>query len=407
MLISSQTFLPYYLFTFFPPVGAMFRTGLPERGTRHGRTRVLFYFSGYIILFSLFLTRVMPALQQHSNARILVTGVNGYIGSWIARTLLEQGATVKGTVRSEKKGKYIKQLFASYGDRFQLVEVPDIMADGAFDKAVLDVDGVIHTASPVVLAAVDPEEVIGPAVKGTLGLLTSVAKFGGQVQRVVVTSSCTAVFHFPSEPKVFSEADWNEQAVKEIEEKGSNASFAAKYCASKTLAEKAAWDFFDKHKTTLPWDLSVIIPPNVHGPFINEVANPQSLGYATNEWYNIVVCGSMSPEDMATQGHCWVDVRDLAEAHIRILFTEAAGGERIIVSAGPYVWQDWLDAANSLSPSPIPSHHLPMGVPGAGVGASYLMSYRTEKQATILGINFRTKAETARDVLTDFERLGW
>ncbi len=154
-------------------------------------------------------------------------------------------------------------------------------------------------------------------------------------------------------------------------------------------------------------------------PFINEVANPQSLGYATNEWYNIVVSGSMSPEDMATQGHCWVDVRDLAEAHVRALFVDAAGGERIIVSAGPYVWQDWgkcfvittcryltsktVDVANSLSPS----RRLPVGVPGAGARASYLMSYRTDKQARILGLNFRTKADTARDVLTDFEQLGW
>ncbi|KAK0232517.1 D-lactaldehyde dehydrogenase [Armillaria fumosa] len=345
----------------------------------------------------------MPALQQNSNAKILVTGVNGYIGSWIARTLLERGVAVRGTVRNEKKGKYVKELFSPY-EKFQLVEVSDIMADGAFDKAVQDVDGVIHTASPVVLTAVDPEEVIGPAVKGTLGLLASVAKFGTQVQRVVVTSSCTAVFHFPSEPTVFSEEDWNKQAVSEVEEKGSDASFAAKYCASKSLAEKAAWNFFDKHKATLPWDLSVIIPPN---PFINEVPNPQSLGYATNEWYNIIVSGKMSTKDMATEGHCWVDVRDLAEAHVRALFVEAAGGERIIVSAGPYVWQDWVDVANSLTPSPIPSRRLPIGVPGAGAGAKYLMSYRTDKQARILGVKFRTKADTARDVLTDFGRLGW
>lgn len=76
---------------------------------------------------------------------------------------------------------------------------------------------------------------------------------------------------------------------------------------------------------------------------------------------------------------------------------------RIIVSAGPYVWQDWVDVANSLSLS----RRLPVGIPGAGAGASYLMSYRTDKQARILGLDFRTKADTARDVLTDFERLGW
>ncbi|KAG7445424.1 D-lactaldehyde dehydrogenase [Guyanagaster necrorhizus] len=346
----------------------------------------------------------MPAVQQHPDTKILVTGLNGYIGSWIARTLLERGIAVLSTVRSENEGRHLKELFTSYEERFQLVQVPDIMVvrtyHGAFDETVLDVDGVIHTASPVVLTAVDPGEVIGPAMKGTLGLLTSVAKFGTNVQRVVVTSSCTAVLHFPSEPTVFSEADWNEQAVKEVEEKGSNASFAGKYCASKTLAEKTAWDFFNERKRTLPWDLTVINPPN----FINEVPNPRSLEYAINEWYNVVVRGDMSAEDMASKGHCWVDVRDLAEAHVRALFVDAAGGERIIVSAGPYVWQDWLDAANSLA---MQSRTLPVGVPGAGAGAKYLMSYDTGKQERIFGLGFRTKADTARDVLNQFAHLEW
>ncbi|KAG7439516.1 uncharacterized protein BT62DRAFT_938946 [Guyanagaster necrorhizus] len=189
-------------------------------------------------------------------------------------------------------------------------------------------------------------------MKGTLGLLTSVAK------RVVVTSH--RIFHFP-------EADWNRQAVKEVEEKGSNASFATKYCASKTLAEKAAWDFFNEIKGTLPWGLTVIKPPNP----------------------------DMSADDMASKGHCWFYVRVLAEAHVRVWFVDATGGERIIVSA--------VDAANSL---PMQSRRLPIGMPGTGTGAKYLVSYDSGKQERIFVLGFRMKADTARDVLNQFAHLG-
>ncbi|KAF8878449.1 hypothetical protein BD779DRAFT_1554703 [Infundibulicybe gibba] len=212
-------------------------------------------------------------------AKVLVSGANGYIAIWVVRNLLEKGYSVRGTVRSVEKTAYLKGYFKSYGDKFEAVVVEDITKEGAFDEAVKGVDAIEHIASPFHMNAVDPQELIKPAVEGTIGILKSAAKAGGSVKRVVVTSSCAAVLHVSSEPRVFTEVDWNEQSVKEVEEQGSSAPNIAKYRASKTLAEKgtlpshssrleftavlAAWDFYNSKKPELGWDLVVINPPFV------------------------------------------------------------------------------------------------------------------------------------------------
>ncbi|PBK61525.1 D-lactaldehyde dehydrogenase [Armillaria solidipes] len=352
----------------------------------------------------------MPAIQAKSAAKVLVSGANGYIAIWVVRTLLERGYSVRGTVRSTEKGKHLLEIFKGYGDKLEVVVVEDITKEGAFDEAVKGVDAIAHTASPFHLNAVDPQELIGPAVKGTVGMLASALKNGSSVQRIVVTSSCASVLHVSPEPKVFSEVDWNEQSIKEVEEQGKGASGIAKYRASKTLAEKAAWDFYKKHKSEIKWDLSVVNPPFVFGPFIHDASSLDSLNESARVWYSIVAkadSGGKSPEFLATQGSAWIDVRDLAEGHVRALEIPAAGDERIIISAGPFVWQDWIDTANALSPSPIPSHTLPKGVPGAGKGAKYPVDYDTAKEKRILGLTLSTKEETAKDTLVDFERRGW
>ncbi|KAK0199490.1 D-lactaldehyde dehydrogenase [Desarmillaria ectypa] len=347
----------------------------------------------------------MPAIQANSAAKVLVSGANGYIAIWVVRTLLERGYSVRGTVRSTEKGKHLLESFKGYGDKLEVVVVEDITKEGAFDEAVKGVDAIAHTASPFHMNAVDPQELIGPAVKGTAGMLASALKNGSSIQRIVVTSSCASVLHVSPEPKIFSEIDWNEQSIKEVEEQGKDASGIVKYRASKTLAEKAAWELYKNHKSEINWDLSVVF-----GPFIHEASSVDSLNESARVWYNTVATansGGKSPEFLATQGSSWIDVRDLAEGHVRALETPAAGDERIIISAGPFVWQDWIDAVNTLSPSPIPSHTLPKGVPGAGKGTKYAVDYDTAKEKRILGLKLRTKEETARDTLADFERRGW
>ncbi|KAK7472032.1 hypothetical protein VKT23_000143 [Stygiomarasmius scandens] len=366
----------------------------------------------------------MPTVPAGS--KVLVTGASGFIAVQLVKSLLEKGYVVRGTVRSEGKGKFLKDLFKSYGNKLETVVVADMSADGAFDEAVKDVDAVEHTASPFHFNADDPQELIGPAVKGTIGILESVIKNGQKVKRVVITSSTASIVRVVTSPTMFSEKDWNEPAIQEVEEKGRAAPNAIKYRASKTLAEKAAWDFYNKHKSTISWELVVLNPPYVFGPSIQDVPNPSALGTSAADWYETIVTGARDPEAGAAgnkAGSEWVDVRDLAEAHVRALQKEEAAGERIIISGGPFKYQEWMDVANSFNPSPIPSHpNLPKGNPGSSTKV-YLTRYDASKSGRVLGmisgpggaslgltgdkIRYRTMEECARDTLADFEAKGW
>lgn len=108
--------------------------------------------------------------------------------------------------------------------------------------------------------AQDPKELIDPAVHGTTGILKSIIAHNPDVKRVVVTSSCGSVLSNLPEPKMFSEEDWNEQAIEIVEKYGKDAAAQFKYRASKTLAEKAAWAFHSLHKSTVHWDLVCLNP---------------------------------------------------------------------------------------------------------------------------------------------------
>ncbi len=91
-------------------------------------------------------------------AKVLVTGANGYLATWIVNKYLEAGYSVRGTVRSLFKGASLKDRFAHYGDRFELVVVEDITKDGAFDEAIRGIEAVAHIASPFHYNAINPTQ---------------------------------------------------------------------------------------------------------------------------------------------------------------------------------------------------------------------------------------------------------
>lgn len=164
-----------------------------------------------------------------------------------------------------------------------------------------DVDAIAHTASPVHLHADDPNELIGPAVSGTLGILQSALKHGPRVKRVVVTASTAAVLQADPNPRVFTEEDWNELSLKAVEAKGREATPFEKYCTSKVLAERAAWDFVEKNKGRIGFDLVVVHPPYVFGPVLQEVSAPEKLNSSMQEWW-AVVTGRRDKGHLATAG---------------------------------------------------------------------------------------------------------
>ncbi|KAJ7436322.1 D-lactaldehyde dehydrogenase [Mycena latifolia] len=334
----------------------------------------------------------MPAI---SSGKVLVSGASGFVATWVVRSLLEEGFAVRGAVRTESKGTHLQDMFTSYGNKFELIVVPDMTQEGAFDEAVKGVDAIEHTASPTE----DPETLIPGAIQGTLGMLHSALKHGTSVKRVVVTSSAAAIQQVESEPKTFSELDWNEQAPVEVAEMGRAAPDMTKYRASKTLAERAAWEFVEKHRSEIAWDLVVLHPPAVFGPHINAAPTPDALR-STSRWFYNALTQPSHPAQL-NSGFCWVDIRDLGRAHVLALLKAAAGGERILVSAGPFVWQDWLDAVAD-------SPKFQKGVPGAGKDAVHKIRLDTSKSRRVLGMEkYRGMEETARDTIEDWAARGW
>ncbi|GJE86708.1 aldehyde reductase [Phanerochaete sordida] len=342
----------------------------------------------------------MPAITK---GKVLVTGANGYIAVWVVKHLLEHGFSVRGTVRRDSSIPYLKETFKAYGDKLEFVVVPDITKDGAFDEAVKGVDAIEHTASPFHMRAKHPQEMIVPAVEGTLSVLRSaLAHANDTVKRVVVTASCASVITAQPTPRTFSEADWNELSPRMCEERGADASNTDMYRASKTLAERAAWRFAEENKDKLRFDVAVLNPPFVWGPFIHEVDKPENLNQSMLDWYDTVVKGTRPEEQLTSVSSCFVDVRDLGLAHTLALEKEEAGGERIIVSSGQWNWQDWINAARKVEPS------FPPGKTSYNQKeAVYLVNYDTSKCARILGLQLRGLDEVAADMVKQFKERGW
>jgi dihydroflavonol-4-reductase len=241
---------------------------------------------------------------------VLVTGASGFIASRIVEQLLAKGHRVRGTVRSRQKEKELASLRGLPGaaERLELVEA-ELLTDGAFDAAAQGCDAVLHTASPYALDAKDPQkDLVDPAVKGTRNVLTASQK-APSVKRVVVTSSMAAITDEPESDHVLTEADWN---VKSSLERNP-------YYYAKTLAERAAWDFVEKEKPG--FDVVTINPFLVIGPSLSAGVN------TSNQLFVDLLQGSYPGLMNLTWG--FVDVRDVADAHVRAIETPSANGRYI------------------------------------------------------------------------------
>ncbi|KAH7337246.1 hypothetical protein B0J17DRAFT_719150 [Rhizoctonia solani] len=331
-------------------------------------------------------------------ATVLVTGANGFIGSWVCKTFLEKGYQVRGAVRSSSKGEYLLEIFKEYGGNFVYHIVEDITKPGAFDGAVEGVQAVIHTASPAILTIDNPEDLIGPAVNGTLGLIHSINTCGPEVKRLICTSSISAIID-PMKPPggVYTDDDWNTWSVKQVELKGRDAKWD-KYRASKVLAERAAWDEVKKQNR---WDLVVLNPSNNLGPVIHQVTEPSKLNASINRFYSVISAKEeeLSAETLLMPDTSFGDVRDVGLAHVRAVENESAGGERFLLSSGAYTWQDALDVVPAQYPKPL-------GSPGSGKSVKHSV-YDSTKASRILDINFRSLEEIINDTVFDLHRRGW
>ena len=246
---------------------------------------------------------------------VLLTGVSGYVGLHAAKLLLEAGFAVRGSVRKKAKEKQVFDALRSASvdtSKLTIVEL-DLTSDVGWDAAARGADYVMHVASPFAVAAPKHEdEMIKPAVDGTLRALRA-AKSAG-VKRVVLTSSLLAMGGHIKRGTV-KPSDWTDL----------NDPSVSAYTKSKTLAEKAAWDFVNTQDDTAPLELVAISPGAIFGPPVGSDLSGTSMSSVANMLRGKV---PMVPQLAMPM----VDVRDIARIHVEALTNPDAVGQRLIVA---------------------------------------------------------------------------
>ena len=250
--------------------------------------------------------------------KVLVTGGTGFIAGWIIKHLVEEGVTVHATVRDpddKQKVAHLVELSENNPGEIILFKA-DLLERGSFNAAAKGCNIVFHIASPFLFKFNDPvKELINPALEGTKNVLEAV-NVTDSVERVVLTSSCAAIYgdadeceHAPN--NTLTEAIWNNTSSPSHQP----------YSYSKTIAEREAWKLAD---TQMRWSLVVINPPVVLGPTVS--------GKSTSASHDI--CLQLGDGTMKSGAPPFevgmVDVRDVADAHIRAAYISRAAGRHIV-----------------------------------------------------------------------------
>ena len=260
---------------------------------------------------------------------VLVTGGSGFIGAHTILQLLAGGHQVRTTVRSLKREGDVRAMLKvggiEAGNRLSFIAA-DLEKDAGWREAVAGCEYVLHVASPLPPSVPKNEdELIVPAREGTLRVLRASRDAG--VRRVVLTSSFAAIgYGYKSRTAPFNETDWTDLDGEVV----------APYQKSKTLAERAAWDFIAKEGGAL--ELSVVNPVGVFGPVLGPDYSASILIVQR------MMDGALPGAPQLYFGV--VDVRDVADLHIRAMAHPAAKGERFLAVAGDFM--SMLDIAKVL-----------------------------------------------------------
>lgn len=337
---------------------------------------------------------------------VLVTGATGYVAGRLVEKLLKEGRTVHAAVRTpddKEKTKYLDELAANLPGTIKYFQA-DLLVEGSFDEAIKGCELVYHTASPFTRSVEDPQkDLVDPAKKGTRNVLEA-ANRTESVKRVVVTSSCAAIYgdckdvlSMPNQE--LTEDQWNETSSLEHQP----------YSFSKTEAEKEAWKIA---KAQNRWDLVTINPSFVLGPGINP--------HGTSESFSIVKQIGKGDFKMGSPEFnigC-VDVRDLAVAHFEAGNRPEANG-RYIISGENSGFSELAGMIKEKFPNyPISTRKLPkfmiwLMAPTVGMtrkevklNIGYPWKANNTKSIKDLGMNYRPLKETITEFFGQLVEAG-
>ena len=342
------------------------------------------------------------------SAPAMVTGATGYVAGWLIKELLDAGVTVHAAVRNpdnEAKIKHLKELAAAAPGDIHFFKA-DLLENGSYAEAMKGCSVVFHTASPYTTDVKDPQkELIDPALLGTRNVLNSAAATS-EVQRVVLTSSCAAIYTDAADCAeapggVLTEDVWNTTASLGYQP----------YSYSKTVAEKEAWEIAGK---TTNFDLVVVNPCAVMGPSIN--AAPTSASFSQVKMIGDGTLKSGAPKI----GIGVVDVRDLAHAHLAAAYTPSANGRNIICAHNT----NFLEMAQALLAKfgdqyPIPNSAAPKwllwligpivaGMPRKFISRNVNIPWKADNSKSVreLGMTYRPLKETMEDMFQQMIDAG-
>nr|XP_023900337.1 ketoreductase azaE-like [Quercus suber]POE50716.1 ketoreductase azae [Quercus suber] len=337
--------------------------------------------------------------------RVLLTGGSGFIAAHVLDFLLERGHSVVTTVRSQEKADKIASAHPNYGkDKLSFAIVEDIAQPNAFDNAVVSsppFEAVIHTASPFHFNVTDVQkDLLDPALIGTTGVLKSIKKSAPSVKRVVITSSFASIIDSSKSPRpgyTYSEKDWNPITKTQATENPSNG-----YRASKTFAERAAWDFIEQENPN--FSLATMCPPLVLGPIVHYLNSLDGLN-TSNQRIRDIMLGKAKDQIAETGTFIWVDVRDLALAHVLSAEKEEAANKRFFITAGYFSNKEIAQIVGKNFPEykdGLPTEQTPGGdYPEGGVHG-----YDNSRTKELLGIKFRPLEESIVDTVKSLKQVG-
>lgn len=340
------------------------------------------------------IARVATAIDQPG--AIVVTGANGFLAQHCINSLLKHGYHVVGTVRDDRKGVQTRATHENHPHLTPVV-IDDITDTVAVRETLISFqpEAVFHLAAPFNYAATNFEtELMIPATEGTRAVL-SAAESIPSIRRIVLTSSFGSIFDAKAGPcpeKVYTAKDWS---PLEYEDGVKADNVAEAYRASKVASERIAWDFVKERKPS--FDLVSLCPAMVFGAFL-----PHSLPNTIDElntsnsliWRAIKRGqGGIIPP---TRGPVWVDVRDVALAHIKALKVPAAGGRRFLIAAGVYCNQELADLSRERLPAL--SDKIAQGKPGT---REHHTHFRVDASATeqVLGLKWRELGDCLAEVV--------